>query len=414
MSGSTPVPLTPPVLKRGQGGTYWPADLYLEGSDQHRGWFQSSLWTSVIAFGVAPYKAVLTHGFIVDKDRQKISKSSTYQKPQTADAYIAQHGADVIRLWIASQDFRDDIPVDDEILKNVGEAYRLLRNTFRFQLSNLFDFDAAKDVMPIEKMDVLDRWALHQTAILIDECTKAYDAYEFHRVYQLCNQFCSVTLSSIYHDILKDRLYTLKRLTSLRRSVANRHPSHLPKLLVRKVLAPVITFTADRRRSLEFRDHRQSEYGDDLHTPAGLAGRPAELAKRRKSEADLDRSLQAARPGRTRNWSRSARRGLHRKIPRRRAHAFSGAAEDAAWPVLEKHRSFLPELFIVSDCVGALEPKTGGPPWKYRVPSRQGIRLHPLPAVLALVGSLPFKSTHAQEKFALGAKKPLTPKTSLY
>ena len=104
------------VLKRGQGGTHWPADLYLEGSDQHRGWFQSSLWCSVIASGGAPYKAVLTHGFIVDKNRQKISKSSTYQKPQTADAYIAQHGADVIRLWIASQDFRDDIPVDDEIL----------------------------------------------------------------------------------------------------------------------------------------------------------------------------------------------------------------------------------------------------------------------------------------------------------
>jgi isoleucyl-tRNA synthetase len=131
------------VLKRGQGGTHWPADLYLEGSDQHRGWFQSSLWCSVIAFGAAPYKAVLTHGFIVDKNRQKISKSSTYQKPQTADAYIAQHGADVIRLWIASQDFRDDIPVDDEILKNVGEAYRLFRNTFRFQLSNLFDFRIA-------------------------------------------------------------------------------------------------------------------------------------------------------------------------------------------------------------------------------------------------------------------------------
>ena len=132
------------VLKRGQGGTSWPADLYLEGSDQHRGWFQSSLWNSVIAFGAAPYKAVLTHGFIVDKNRQKISKSSTYQKPQTADAYIAQHGADVIRLWIASQDFRDDIPVDDEILKNVGEAYRLFRNTLRFQLSTLFDFDATK------------------------------------------------------------------------------------------------------------------------------------------------------------------------------------------------------------------------------------------------------------------------------
>src|SRR5690606_21673832 len=177
------------VLKRGQGGTHWPADLYLEGSDQHRGWFQSSLWNSVIASGAAPYKAVLTHGFIVDKDRQKISKSSTYQKPQTAEAYIGQYGADVIRLWIASQDFRDDIPIDDEILKNVGEAYRLFRNTFRFQLSNLFDFDFAANAVPVSDMDALDRWALHQTATLINECTKAYERYEFHRVYQLCNQF---------------------------------------------------------------------------------------------------------------------------------------------------------------------------------------------------------------------------------
>jgi isoleucyl-tRNA synthetase len=231
------------VLKRGQGGTHWPADLYLEGSDQHRGWFQSSLWNSVIAFGAAPYKAVLTHGFIVDKNRQKISKSSTYQKPQTADAYIAQHGADVIRLWIASQDFRDDIPVDDEILKHVGEAYRLFRNTLRFQLSNLFDFDAAKHAVPVEKLDVLDRWALHQTTVLIDECTKAYDAYEFHRVYQLCNQFCSVTLSATYHDILKDRLYTLGAAHPLRRSSQTAIAAIFDALV--KILAPFITFTTD-------------------------------------------------------------------------------------------------------------------------------------------------------------------------
>ncbi|MEJ1971589.1 MAG: class I tRNA ligase family protein [Lacunisphaera sp.] len=231
------------VLKRGQGGTSWPADLYLEGSDQHRGWFQSSLWNSVIAFGAAPYKAVLTHGFIVDKNRQKISKSSTYQKPQTADAYIAQHGADVIRLWIASQDFRDDIPVDEEILKHVGEAYRLFRNTLRFQLSNLFDFDAARHAVPVAKLDALDRWALHQAAILIEECTKAYDAYEFHRVYQLCNQFCSVTLSAVYHDILKDRLYTLGAAHPLRRSSQTALAAIFDALV--RILAPVLTFTTD-------------------------------------------------------------------------------------------------------------------------------------------------------------------------
>ena len=231
------------VLKRHQGGTQWPADLYLEGSDQHRGWFQSSLWTSVIAFGAAPYKAVLTHGFIVDHERNKISKSSTYEKPQTSDAYIGEYGADVIRLWIASQDFRDDIPISKEILSHVGETYRLIRNTFRYQLSNLFDFDAARDAVPVEKMDTLDRWALHQTATLITECTKAYDAYEFHRVYQLCNQFCSVTLSATYHDILKDRLYTLGTNNPLRRS-SQTAIHHIFNALVRLV-APFLTFTTD-------------------------------------------------------------------------------------------------------------------------------------------------------------------------
>ncbi|HLP24879.1 MAG TPA: isoleucine--tRNA ligase, partial [Acidobacteriota bacterium] len=246
------------VLKRGQGGTHWPADLYLEGSDQHRGWFQSSLWNSVIAFGAAPYKAVLTHGFIVDKNRQKISKSSTYQKPQTAEAYIKDHGADVIRLWIASQDFRDDIPVDEEILKHVGEAYRLFRNTFRFQLSNLFDFDATQHAVPYAQLDALDRWALHQTAKLLAECTQAYDAFEFHRVYQLCNQFCSVTLSATYHDILKDRLYTLGAKHPLRRS--SQTAIHAIFTTLVKILAPVLTFTADEAWSYATTG---KEYADD-------------------------------------------------------------------------------------------------------------------------------------------------------
>ncbi len=246
------------VLKRGQGGTSWPADLYLEGSDQHRGWFQSSLWTSVIAFDAAPYKAVLTHGFIVDQERNKISKSSSYEKPQTSDAYVAEYGADVIRLWIASQDFRDDLPISKEILSHVGETYRLLRNTLRYQLSNLFDFDAARDAVPVGEMDTLDRWALHQTAALIRDCTAAYDAYEFHRVYQLCNQFCSVTLSATYHDILKDRLYTLGTNSPLRRS-SQTALHHVFNALVR-LLAPVLTFTADEAWSYAT---AKTEYSDD-------------------------------------------------------------------------------------------------------------------------------------------------------
>ncbi len=246
------------VLHQQQGGTSWPADLYLEGSDQHRGWFQSSLWCSVIAWGGAPYKAVLTHGFIVDHERNKISKSSTYEKPQTSDAYVAEYGADVIRLWIASQDFRDDIPISKEILSHVNEAYRQIRNTLRFQLSNLFDFDAAQHAVPVGKLNVLDRWALHQTSVLIDECTKAYDAYEFHRVYQLCTQFCSVTLSAVYHDILKDRLYTLGAGNPLRRS--SQTALHQIFTTLVKLLAPIITFTADEAWSYATTGR---EYGDD-------------------------------------------------------------------------------------------------------------------------------------------------------
>ncbi|MDP1581151.1 MAG: class I tRNA ligase family protein, partial [Candidatus Didemnitutus sp.] len=328
------------VLQRRQGGTQWPADLYLEGSDQHRGWFQSSLWCGVIAFGGAPYRAVLTHGFIVDKNHQKISKSSTYQKPQTAEAYIKDHGADVIRLWIASQDFRDDIPVDEEILKNVGEAYRLFRNTFRFQLSNLFDFNAAQHATPVAEMDALDRWALHQTTQLLNECTKAYDAFEFHRVYQLCNQFCAVTLSAIYHDILKDRLYTLAASHPLRRS-AQTAIHHIFRTLVR-ILAPVLTFTTDEAWSYAIAG--QEYTSDSIHlqdwpvAPAEWsdAALDAEFSALLKLRVKVTENLEPLRQAGTIGKSLDA------------VLTFNGAASDTAFAVLQKHASFLPEFFIVS------------------------------------------------------------------
>jgi len=329
------------VLRRGQGGTHWPADLYLEGSDQHRGWFQSSLWNSVIASGAAPYKAVLTHGFIVDKDRQKISKSSTYQKPQTAEAYIGQYGADVIRLWIASQDFRDDIPVDDEILKNVSESYRLFRNTFRFQLSNLFDFDLAQHAVAHESLDALDRWALHQCATLIDECTRAYSRYEFHRVYQLCNQFCAVTLSAVYHDILKDRLYTLGVNHPLRRS-SQTAIHHLFHALVR-LLAPILCFTTDEAWSYATAGREYAE-SDSVH----LQDWPSAPAEWRDTAlaADFDQLL-------------SVRAQVSQHIEPRRAAGELGKSLDAvitvsgplsspAFDTLLRYRDSLPELFIVS------------------------------------------------------------------
>src|SRR5208283_1038664 len=148
-----------------QGGPAWQADMYLEGSDQHRGWFQSSLLLSLAGNGVAPFKNVLTHGFMVDADREKISKSKqgqqgVYEKPQTAEAYVKKWGADVVRLWVASQDFRNDIIVSEERISKVSETYRVLRNALRYQLSNLYDFDPAKHAVPDDRLTGLDRWIL--------------------------------------------------------------------------------------------------------------------------------------------------------------------------------------------------------------------------------------------------------------
>jgi isoleucyl-tRNA synthetase len=229
------------AVLRGQAGLGWPADLYLEGSDQHRGWFQSSLWTSLAAAGRPPYRRILTHGFVVGQDGRKISKSDG--KPQTAESFVAAHGADVIRLWVASTDFRDDIRVSDEILAHVAETYRLFRNTLRFQISNLFDYDPARHAVPGASLDLLDRWALGKCAELVRQATAAYEAYEFHRVCQLCNQFCSVTLSSQYHDILKDRLYTLAPGAPLRRS--SQTAIHRIFLALARLLGPILAFTTD-------------------------------------------------------------------------------------------------------------------------------------------------------------------------
>ncbi len=328
------------VLRRGQGGTQWPADLYLEGSDQHRGWFNSSLWTGVIAYDAAPYKAVLTHGFIVDHERNKISKSSTYEKPQTSDAYVGDYGADVIRLWIASQDFRDDIPISKEILSHVSETYRQMRNTLRYQLSVLNDFDPAQHAVPLAQLDTLDRWALHQTAALVRDVTAAYEAYEFHRVYQLCNQFCAVTLSAVYHDILKDRLYTLGTNAPLRRS-SQTAIHHIFRTLVR-LLAPIVTFTADEAWSF---GTAKAEYTDDsIHlqdwpvAPAAWTDEAlqAEVAMLLKVRTQVNESIEPLRAGGRLGKSLDA------------AVSLASAGDDATFKILEKHRDFLPELFIVS------------------------------------------------------------------
>lgn len=219
----------------------FPADLYVEGSDQHRGWFQSSLWTSILVHKTPPYKKIITHGFVVDEDKKKISKSDT--KPQSADSYVKRFGADLVRLWVASEDYRGDITISESIFQQISQSYRNLRNTFRFILGNLYDFKLSQDAIPPQNWTALDKWAIHELNTLLSLVNKAYEQYEFHKAYQAITRFCSVVLSSTYHDILKDRLYTYAPSSQERRCSQSVLHHILDALL--RLSAPLLPFTSD-------------------------------------------------------------------------------------------------------------------------------------------------------------------------
>jgi isoleucyl-tRNA synthetase len=219
----------------------YPVDLYLEGSDQHRGWFQSSLLTSVAMHGVAPYRQVLTHGFTVDEKGHKMSKSlGNVIAPQQV---VSNLGADVLRLWVAATDYRGEMSVSDQILRRMSDSYRRLRNTARFLLGNLHGFDPARDQVPVGQLVDLDAWALSRAAALQVDLRDAYDKYEFHRVYQQLHNFCVVDLGGFYLDVIKDRLYTT-RPGSLPRRSAQTAMYHIAEAMVRW-MAPVLSFTAE-------------------------------------------------------------------------------------------------------------------------------------------------------------------------
>ena len=218
-----------------------PADLYLEGSDQHRGWFQSSLLASVAMNDVAPYKAVLTHGFTVDKNGEKMSKSKGNVIPP--QSVMKNLGADVLRLWIASTDYRSEMRVSDEILERTSDGYRRLRNTARFLLSSLNDFDPAQDLVATKDLLALDRWMIDRTLLLQEEVKAAYETYQFQHIYQKVHHFCVLDLGGFYLDIIKDRQYTAKANGVARRS-AQTAMYHVIEALTRW-LAPIISYTAD-------------------------------------------------------------------------------------------------------------------------------------------------------------------------
>jgi isoleucyl-tRNA synthetase len=219
----------------------YPADLYLEGSDQHRGWFQSSLLSGCAIDGRAPYKALLTHGFVVDGKGHKMSKSkgNVIAPQQVSD----KMGADILRLWTAATDYSGELSISDEILKRVVEGYRRIRNTLRFLLANVSDFDAAADMLPVGEWLEIDRYALALTRELQESCRADYDRYEFHRVVQALQTFCSEDLGGFYLDILKDRLYTTAPKSVARRS-AQSALWHITQAFVR-LLAPIAAFTAE-------------------------------------------------------------------------------------------------------------------------------------------------------------------------
>jgi isoleucyl-tRNA synthetase len=219
----------------------WPADLYLEGSDQHRGWFHSSLLTAVGNRGRAPYEAVLTHGFVVDEKGMKMSKS--VGNVIAPGKVINQFGTEILRLWVSASDYRDDIRISNNILQQLSEAYKKMRNTAKFLLSNLYDFYPEKDSLPYDFMEELDRFALYQLAALIEKSLAAYDRYEFHTVYHSLYNYCTVDLSAFYLDILKDRLYTSPANSSARRSAQTALFEILNAIV--RLMAPILSFTAE-------------------------------------------------------------------------------------------------------------------------------------------------------------------------
>ncbi len=246
------------AVVRRRGYLNFPADLYLEGNDQYRGWFQSSLLTSVATMGVAPYKTVLTHGMILDMERRKMSKSlGNGISPQDV---IKQYGADVLRLWVASCDYQSDVNISFDILKQTSESYRKIRNTARYILGNLSDFNPDTDMVTASELTSIDKWAIAKLNALIDKVQKAYDNYEFHIVYHSIHNFCVVDMSNFYLDVLKDRLYSEKADSKLRRAAQT--SVYLILNAMTRMLAPILAYTSDE--IWKFMPHAADEKADHV------------------------------------------------------------------------------------------------------------------------------------------------------
>jgi isoleucyl-tRNA synthetase len=325
------------------------ADLYLEGSDQHRGWFNSSLLIGLGAKGRSPYKVCLTHGFVVEESGRKYSKSSkNFSSP---DKMIDRDGVDVLRLWVAAVDYRNDITLSEEILRTVRDAYRKLRNTCRFLLGNLSDFDPNADMVRLEAMESIDRWALARTASVMEKVAGAYERYEFHAIYHLLLRFATVDLSNTYLNVLKDRLYCSATDDPGRR--ASQTAMYLVLQAMVRMLAPVLAFTAD-----EVWTHMPRHAGDpeNIHMAYFLHVDPVWA----------DATAQWANPALEEKWERllhvrtEVQRHVDAHRPKKRGERLPGqigsteeavvtlVAEGETLGLIEEFSAQLAEYFIVS------------------------------------------------------------------
>ena len=314
----------------------WPSDLVLEGNDQYRGWFQSSLLTSVAWSGKAPYKAVCTHGWVVDGEGRKMSKS--VGNGIAPEDIINQYGADILRLWVASSDYHSDIRISPNILKQLSEVYRKIRNTARFILGNLYDFDPEKDMVSDDKLKEIDVWALMQLDSLEEKVKKAYENFDFHIIYHSMHNFCTIDMSTFYLDVLKDRLYTEKAESETRRAAQTTMYKILRAITL--MLAPIIPFTCEEIWSYIPADKNYNPNSVVLNDmPISTGKRDEEfMAKWDRIHAvrdDVNKALESARGEKIIGKSLEAKVILH--------------AEGELYEFLTSLTENLKEIFIVSD-----------------------------------------------------------------
>jgi isoleucyl-tRNA synthetase len=324
-----------------------PCDLYLEATDQHRGWFQSSLMLSVGYRGTAPYKTVMTHGFVVDKDKKKLSKSEAEKagKPIDAAHFYNKYGADIVRLWVSSVDWQNEVPFGEDLFKQVAEPYRRLRNTLRILLGNLDGFDASQFQISNSKFQIplLDRWILERLHEVVAECRKGYETYEFRKVFNALNNFCTHDLSATYIDALKDRMYC--DAADSPRRIASQCAMHGIFLALSKLLAPILVFTAD-----EAWEHAPfttgSVHEQDFPEP-DPAFAPGEASKTASRLFEIKYAIQTAIEScvQARDFTRNNEADVSLTVPE----------SDAALLPLLNDRDFATEFFIIA----GLKAETG-------------------------------------------------------